>query len=41
MDSYREQLYLGKLVEGYRIKVGKYKQLLQEEDSIDIDLHDL
>ena len=41
MDSFREQLYLGKLVEGYRIKVGKYKQVLQQEETIDIDIHDL
>lgn len=41
MDSFREQLYLGKLVEGYRIKVGKYKQLLQDEQSLDIDIRDL
>jgi hypothetical protein len=41
MDSFREQLYLGKLVEGYRLKVGKYKQILQQEETIDIDIHDL
>lgn len=34
MDSYRGQLYLGKLVEGYRIKIGKYKHILQQEDTV-------
>lgn len=41
MDSLRGQLYLGKLVEGYRIKIGKYKQILQQDDTIEIDIRDI
>lgn len=41
VESYKEKLYLERLVEGYRIKVGKYKQIINDENSLSIALEDL
>jgi|LakMenEpi03Aug12_release.lakeMendotaPanAssembly.Ray.scaffolds.fasta_scaffold1342666_2 hypothetical protein len=41
VQSYKEKLYLERLVEGYRIKIGKYKQIVNDENSLSIALEDL